>query len=183
MDNAEYRITVRSNPRVFAVVAFIIVLPAIGVVLFIVTTPLLGVIGIVVGSYFSYSFFKLLRGILISRIRITDASMVFYFGKKDVDTFSWDEISFAGAYTLKGKNEHLFVYAEEGDRLVTVPQEYEDFAGIKENMKSRLTNAEFTEFAFEDDDELKEYLREQIKVDEPVADEPDDGIPEDTTDE
>lgn len=131
----QYRITVRSNPKVLLIGLVILGLPGIGVAAFFLWTPVAGVILTLIGGFFSYNFFKLVRSILSSRIETHDDAVVFDFGKGHRDEFRWDQITHAGLWSDGEKQRSIFVYDEEEDRLVTVPSEYQGFDDLVEEIR------------------------------------------------
>ena len=159
----EYRITLRSNPRVALLFLLILGLPGIGLATLLFLPPVVSIVLTVIAGFFAYNFFKLTRSTLQSRIRTGDAGIEFDFGKDQVNTFRWDEISYAGCFTdVDGRrkaDQSLFFYQESSDSLITVPPEYEDFDRLAEEVKEYIKAIEFREVQLEPGSSINDYLK------------------------
>ncbi len=157
----EYRITVRSNPRLIGLFLIIVALPAAGVVAFLLTSVIVAVLILGAGLFFSYNFIKLVRSTLASRIRTNASGVVFDFGKGHRNEFDWNRISHCGVYSEPKRGRALFIYDEEDDRLVTVPNEYESFdvlvTEVREHTVGRFEIIDLGALST-----IEEYLREKV---------------------
>ncbi len=162
----EYRISIRSNPRVLLMLAIIVGVPAFAVSLFFYAPPLLAIIATALAGYLSYSLIRFVRGSLGSRVIPHDEGITFNFGHNDIDRFTWDEVDFAGICREEKQRPYLFVYDTENDRLVTVPNEYENFDSMIEEVRSHMGDETFEEVILSPGQTIAEVLRERLGVDE-----------------
>ena len=160
-----YRITVRSNPRIFGIFFIIIALPVAGIVSFAFAPPFLSIILIGSGLFFAYSFWKLVRSTLGSQIRTHDDGIVFDFGKGHVNKFSWDEITHCGVYAEPRGKRSLFIYDEDEDRLITVPNEYEAFDDLVNEVHERTADL-FETVDLATKSTINDYLRSIVSKSE-----------------
>jgi hypothetical protein len=158
-----YRITVRSNPRILIVAALVVVGPAVGIASFFFSPPIIAIILTAVGAFFSYAFGKFLRQTLRSRIETTEAGLSFDSGAGDRSFFAWEDITLAGRYAEAKNKEYLFIYKENGDRLITVPDEYERFPQLIAAVAERR---EVEEITLESGETLTERLRKRFSPQE-----------------
>ena len=159
----EYRITVRSNPRVIGIVFIIVGLPGIGVAAFFLWSPIAGIIIALIGGFFAYNFLKLVRSILGSSIRTGEDAVVFDFGKGHTNVFEWDDIDFAGTYLDESGKPMLFVYNEDEDSLITVPDEYERFDDLVGEIGTALGDR-FKSVELEKGETINDYLKRQMDL-------------------
>ena len=161
-----YRITIRSNPRVIGIFILVPALPAIGVVTFFLLPPVVGVILTGVGALFGYNLFKLSRSTLQSKIITSETSVIFDFGQGHADEFTWEQITHAGTFREPKGKRMVFVYEEPTDRLVTIPDEYESYDQLVEEVKNGTASV-FEKVDLATQASLTDYLRGQLESDEP----------------
>ena len=141
-------------------------LPAIGIVTFFFLPPAVGVILTGVGALFGYNLFKLSRSTLQSRIVTSESSVTFDFGKGHADEFIWEQITHAGTFREPKGKRMVFVYEEPSDRLVTIPDEYESYDQLVEEIRIG-TSSVFETVDLATQASLNDYLRNQMEPDEP----------------
>lgn len=154
-----YRITLSSNPKILFIVLIILALPALGVLAVIFATPFFGAIVIAVGGYIDYHLLKFFVSTVRSRVETDEDGIFFDLGHKDSTRMAWDEISHAGLYTEQKRRPHVFIYCEEDDRLMTIPEEYDGFA---EFVKEVRENTEFEEVDLSESETINDYLKTKI---------------------
>ena len=154
-----YRITVASNPRVLIIVALVVLAPAVGVASFFFVHPLIAVGLSALGAFFSYAFGKFLKQTLGSRIETSDEGLAFDLGPGDRAFFRWDEITLAGRYSEGKGKKYLYVYKEDGDRLMTIPDEY---AGFPRLVAAVAERHEVEELTLASGETLAERLRARL---------------------
>ncbi len=164
-------------------IAIIIALPALGIAMFFFTPPILAIIVTVVGGYLSYSLSKFVRGSLGSRVIPHDEGITFNFGHNDIDRFTWEEVTFVGTCREEKQRPYLFVYDSENDRLVTVPNEYENFDSMIEEIRGHVGEELFEEIILDPGETIAEVLRERLGVDDDDEEEEEEEEEDDTESE
>jgi hypothetical protein len=122
-----YRITTRSNPRLLLLRAASITVPAAAVAILFLLHPLAGVLAILAGAWLAYAVHKFMAGILKSEVEtLTDGIRIVMLHEQPV-YIPWDEIDYLGRFRQDDRREALCIYKESGDRLITIPDEFEGF--------------------------------------------------------
>lgn len=133
-----YRITVSSNPRSLLIIFIVVVLPVTGVLSIIFLHPVVGAIITVVGCFFSYQLSKYVINIFKSRLDTTDEGLVYKMSAKESASLAWEEISHSGYCEQEGAKPFVFVYSEVNDRLLSIPNEYDGFDRLVEELREKL---------------------------------------------
>ena len=134
----KYRITFASNPRSILVIFLVLILPAAGIVCLLFLPPFVGIVVILVGGYVAYQLVKFLINILTSRIETSEQGMKFTLNRKETTFFAWVDLTHAGYCTQAKNRPFIFLYADEDDRLMTVPDEYEGFSNLIDEIKDHI---------------------------------------------
>ncbi len=116
--------------------------------LFSVMVPV-GILIIVGTSYLGYLSIRMLKKQLASSILVNDVGMMIdFFGEDEVE-FPWEKLTIAGIGEYENGAKSLFVYREDSDKFVEVPDNIYDFenlvgeiAGKKELVKISLARGE-----------------------------------------
>jgi hypothetical protein len=155
-----YRITWRSNPRIIAGFVLAPALPIIGIVSFLVLPPLAGAIITSVGVYIGYQIAKFLRSSLASTV-VTRGDGITIEAAGEVSDYTWSEITYAGIYRETNGKPMLYVYNEPSDRLITVPDEYESFEQMADEIQ-RGVGESFERLDIASNKTLSDYLRSRV---------------------
>jgi hypothetical protein len=140
----------------------VIALPAAGVLLLIFAGTLLGIIALAAAAYLDYSMLRFFRNHMKSWVETTDTELKCRMPDGELLVFSWDQVTAAGYCTQERGRPFLFVYREEGDKLVTIPKEYGDFEALFATIKQRT---HFQELSFRRDETIQERLKEILQID------------------
>lgn len=145
------------------IIAIIVLLPAAGIACFFIFPIFLAIIVTIVASYFAYHLFKYILNIIRSKIETNEESIQFVLGKNDATEMAWDEIDFAGYCTQRRGRPFLYVYQEQEDKLLTVPNEYEGFANLVDEMRKKTA---LEDVALSETETINDYLKEKLEVQE-----------------
>lgn len=155
-----HRITLRSNPRLLFVYLFMPCALALGGVAFWLGGGLWGILILAGGALLAWALLKFTRRQLATRIESKEEGISFsLFGEETVE-FPWASLRLAGLAQEEGRGRRgrkLFVYREEGDKLFTIPDEFENFEALVAEVRGRT---DFREISLGKTDTLKEKLRE-----------------------
>ena len=100
-----------------------------------------------------------MRRILKSQVRTNDDSIVFDLGRGDKTVINWTDINYAGITVEKFGKPRIFVYAEEHDQLMTIPDEFDNFAGLAQELREKTP---FEEVRLAEDETIQDYLRKKV---------------------
>jgi hypothetical protein len=158
----KHTITLTSNPRMIILFLIVIALPAAGVLLLIFAGALLGIIALAAAAYLDYSMLRFFRNHMKSWVETTDTELKCRMPDGELLVFSWDQVTAAGYCTQERGRPFLFVYREEGDKLVTIPKEYGDFEALFATIKQRT---HFQELSLRRGETIQERLKEILQID------------------
>jgi len=157
-----HTISISSNPRMIVLFLVVIALPAAGILLLVFAGTLLGIIALAAAAYLDYSMLRFFRNHMKSWVETTDTELKCRMPDGELLVFSWDQVTAAGYCTQERGRPFLFVYREEGDKLVTIPKEYGDFEALFATIKQR---APFQELTLSRGETIQERLKEMLKID------------------
>ena len=164
----KHTITLTSNPRLIILFLIVIALPAAGVLLLVFAGTLIGIIALAAAAYLDYSMLRFFRNHLNSWVETTDTELKCRMPDGEMLVFSWDQVTAAGYCTQERDRPFLFVYREEGDKLVTIPKEYGDFQTLLSAIKER---APFQELTLSRGETIQEHLKQMLKIESPEKEE------------
>lgn len=141
----------------------LVALPTAAILLIVFVNPLVGILALAVAGYIDYQLGKFLRGQIASYIETTDDGINCLTPDGEPIEFDWGTLSAVGiARPAKGR-PFLFIYREEGDRLVSVPREYGDFDTLVETVKERIAGSTtFREITLGPGETIQSWLREEL---------------------
>jgi hypothetical protein len=157
----KHTITLTSNPRMIILFLIIVALPAVGVLLLIFAGTLLGIIALAAAAYLDYSMLRFFRNHMKSWVETTDTELKCRMPDGEMLVFSWDQVTAAGYCTQERGRPFLFVYREEGDKLVTIPKEYGNFEVLFSTIKQRTP---FQELTLSKGETIQERLKQMLKI-------------------
>lgn len=160
-----HRITLSSNPRMIILILFMIALPAVGILLLVFVGIFLGIIALAAAAYLDYTTLRFFRNHLNSWVETTDTELKCRMPDGELLVFSWDAVTAAGAFTQEKGRPFLFVYQEEGDKLVTIPEEYNEFEALYSQVKGRTP---FQELSLARGETIQERLKEMLNIETPA---------------
>jgi hypothetical protein len=156
-----YRLTIGSNKRIILLIVLSSILPLVGIL----AAIYLGVAGYIIlgaGVLISYQSFKYIRYNLRSRVVTHDEGLSVFVPGGEPLRFLWTEITHAGLCTRDNGKRAVFVYEEESDKFVSIPDEYEGFDGLQAELRTRIDTekrGEFHEFTLGPKEEVKDRIR------------------------
>ena len=160
----KHTITLSSNPRMIILFLIVIALPAVGVLLLIFAGTIIGIIALAAAAYLDYSMLRFFRNHMNSWVETTDSELKCRMPDGELLDFSWDQVTAAGYCTQEKGRPFLFVYREEGDKLVTIPREYGDFQTLLSAIKERTP---FRELTLSRGETIQERLKQMLKIESP----------------
>lgn len=160
----EYRITLGSHPKVAIIGVLVVGLPSAGILSFFFLPALVGIIITVIGTYFAYQLGKFMANTLRARILTGEEGMTFILSAKETPFIAWSEITNSGL-CRQGKKRTAYIYKEEGDRLLTFPDEFSGFDRLLNELRSRV-EVEVEEVDLADTDTIKDHLRRKLGLPE-----------------
>ncbi len=153
--------TIASNPRLLVVWLALPLLLAAGAAVIPLMGLLFGVIALVIAAFIAWTLAKMVRRQMRTRIEVDEDGARFVLYGEETLTFPWPAVRLAGLAVEQGKRgrraRRLFVYREEGDHLMTVPEEFERFDELAAEVR-RLAPV-FHELELAPGEPLKERLR------------------------
>ena len=157
-----HTITMASNPRMIVLFLIVIALPAAGVLLLIFAGTLVGIIALAAAAYLDYSMLRFSRNHMKSWVETTDSELKCQMPDGELLVFSWDQVTAAGYCTQERSRPFLFVYREEGDKLVTIPREYGDFQVLYDTVERRT---DFQQLSLARGETIQERLKQILQID------------------
>jgi hypothetical protein len=155
-----HRITLKSNPRLLFVYLFIPCALAVGGLAFWMGGGLWGILVLAGGGLIAWTLLKFTRRQLATRIEAGEEGLSISLYGEERFTYPWASLRVAGIAEEAGKGKRgrkLFIYREEGDKLFTIPDEFENFETLVAEVRGRT---DFREIRLEKTDTLKDRLRE-----------------------
>ena len=160
-----HRMTLSSNPRMIILVLFMIALPAAGILLLIFVGIVLGIIALAGAAYLDYTMLRFFRNHLKSWVETTDTELKCQMPDGELIVFSWDKVTTAGYFTQERGRPFLFVYREEADKLVTIPEEYSEFKTLYSEIEQRTS---FQELSLAGGETIQDRLKEMLNLESPA---------------
>jgi len=157
-----HTITIASNPRMIVLFLIVVALPAAGVLLLIFAGTLVGIIALAAAAYLDYSMLRFSRNHMKSWVETTDSELKCQMPDGELLVFSWDQVTAAGYCTQERSRPFLFVYREEGDKLVTIPREYGDFRVLYDTVEQRT---DFQQLSLARGETIQERLKQILQID------------------
>ncbi len=131
-----YSIRVRGNRRMM--VAYVM----IAVLLIFTVVPLMfipGTAGALVAMLFAFLSYQMIRMLVLhlkSYILTHDEGITLRFPNRKIERLTWEDVTHTGAIKTPHGSIMRFIYAEEKDRLATVPDEYYSLDELDKEMKA-----------------------------------------------
>jgi len=157
-----YTITLTSNPRMTILFLIVIALPAAGVLLLIFAGTLIGIVALAAAAYLDYSMVRFFRNHMKSWVETTDSELKCQMPDGELLVFSWDQVTAAGYCTQEKGRPFLFVYRDEGDKLVTIPREYGDFQTLYDAVEQ---HTDFQKLSLARGETIQERLKQILQID------------------
>lgn len=157
----KHTISVSANPRMIILFLIVVALPAAGVLLLIFAGTLIGFIALAAAAYLDYSMLRFFRNHMKSSVETTDTELKCRMPDGELLVFPWDRVTTAGYCTQERGRPFLFVYREEGDKLVTIPKEYGDFDTLLSAIEKRT---DFRRLSLRRGETIQERLKQMLQL-------------------
>jgi hypothetical protein len=157
------RITPFSNPRILLIVAIGLLFLAAAAAVFALLGPLPGLLAGAAALIACWILFGFLRRQLSSRIQTGAEGISFNLPGDDKRFIPWEDVRMAGMVKDPGRGtprRKLFVYKEEGDILLLIPDEFSEFDALLSEIRSKT---KFHEIALPPGGELKDALQRLLE--------------------
>ncbi|MFP4382830.1 MAG: hypothetical protein ACLFSE_02210 [Spirochaetia bacterium] len=131
---------------------------AASVLLIVFASPILGVIALLISLYFDYNIFSFIRLQKKSYVEADEDGIACLTPSSESVYMEWKDLTCAGTYT-QGKSSGLYLYAEEPDQLLIIPDEYSRLDILEETVSS---NMEMKHLSVEPGTNLREKIKEHL---------------------
>ncbi len=158
-----YRFQLRRSPRSVLLPLAAVLLIAGSIALVIFVEPIIGVIALGISAYVSYHIIKFFVFAVNSQIKVHDDGIVCKTSLGSQVRFTWETITIAGWYYCEDGSRLFYVYAEEDDELISLPETYERMDELGKEVAEHVELVELKGFAAED---LTTVLKERLFPDE-----------------
>jgi hypothetical protein len=140
-----YSFRVKGNRRLYVAYGLIVLLLLLTVIPLLVLPNIAGMFVAVLFGYFSFQMIRMLLNHLKSFIMTHDDGITLRFPTSSLERLDWNQISHAGVIHTPEDTLVRFIYAEDKDRLATIPEEYVRLEELDEELKSRVGWYELTQ--------------------------------------
>jgi len=164
----KYTVSLGSNPRLWILIAIAALVAATAIAVFLAFGPVAGVVGLLVALYIDYQLVKFLRLQLSSYIEISEDNTTCMTSSGDLIVFDWSSVTHAGLCSTKSGRTTIFLYNEDDDQLITIPDTFSKLELLTKDMSSHVTLAPHTLAANET---VRDYLRKLLNVESGTEDE------------
>jgi hypothetical protein len=154
-----YRYTLSSSPRALLLPAITLVLLALSVVALIFLGSVVGIIALLISAFLGYHLIKFFVRTIKSEVRVFDDQILFKTVLGSETRFDWDGVTAAGWYTAEDGERILFIYAEEDDQLISLPETYERMDELADEISEHI---ELIELHGETREDVGNALRELL---------------------
>ena len=168
-----YRMTIRSNPKLLIVPAVIVVLFGCALAAFAVG-PALGIIGLVVAAYLSFILARFVQKQLRCAVEVREEGFSLDLYGEEKVKIVWEQVSHLGTAREQRGRRVLFLYREDEDKLLQVPDEFERF---DELVAEVAPHGQMMEIELEQDETLKDRLRSIVGGEDPEPNPPESSTP------
>lgn len=134
-----YRTSFRSNPRLFVLSFIILLLAAAAIGLLVAFGPLAGIIALLVAAYIIYHLVKFLRMQLASYLEISEDGIRCLTSIGEKLEYTWTSITHSGILREPSGKKWVYLYDENEDRLLTIPETFENIAGLTAELADHVT--------------------------------------------
>lgn len=163
----KYTVSLGSNPRLWILVAIAALVAVTAIAVFLAFGPIAGAVGLLVALYIDYQLIKFLRLQLSSYIEISDESSTCMTASGDLIVFEWSSVTHAGLCSTKSGRSTIFLYNEDEDKLVTIPDTFSKLDLLTRDVSSHV---DLTRHTLAANETVRDYLRKLLDVDTSTED-------------
>lgn len=156
-----FHFQINRSPRTILFVVLLVLLVVLGIYfLFGISFPF-NLLGAGLTFFLAWGIFNIIRNQVKSRITTHDdgVSAVTTMGEKI--SVPWPLITHAGLYSESRKAQILYIYAESTDQVLSIPQDYQPFDQLLDEVKERLS-FELETVELGEGQTLIDYLKEKL---------------------
>jgi len=170
----DYRMTIRSNPKLLIVPLVIAVLFGLALAGF-AASPVLGIGGLAVAAYLTFVLVRFISKQLRCSVNVHEGGVSLdLYGEEKVEV-KWSDVSHMGRGRDSRRRGVLFIYREDVDKLLVVPDEFERFDELCAEVGA---HGQMMELALAEGETVKDRLRRIVGG--PEEDSEEDSEPEAT---
>lgn len=158
-----YRFELRRNPRSLLLPLIAVALVAGSVALAVLHHVVIGLLALLVAGFIAYHLFRFFSLTLKSEVVTSEDGLICKTGMGAASELDWNRVTHAGWYETDRGYRALFIYAEDEDRLLTVPPQYERLEDLAAEIEERT--GDLMELTGTDPDAVADALREWITED------------------
>ena len=156
-DYMRYRVTLLSAPRLILLGFFVLILCIAVILIFIFIGIAPGIITAVIIGYLGYIVMRFIYKQLSTYLETsTDGVVICLYGEEKL-TYKWDQFMLSGLCTQENGEKSLFLYTESSDKLIEIPQEFEGFPQLQEELQQRLV---FQKLSVRTGESIRDRIRE-----------------------
>jgi len=156
-----HTITLSSNPRMVVLILLVLILPAVGVLLLIFAGIVIGILALAGAAYLDYTILRFLRNHLKSWVEASEEQLRCRMPDGEMLVFPWKQVTVAGYCIQEQGRPFVFVYRDEEDKLVTIPEEYNQFETLLSSIKQRTP---FEELSLAKGETIQDRLKVMLKI-------------------
>lgn len=150
------------------ILAIVALLFATAIAVFFVFGLIIGIVGVIVVVYLDYQLYKFLRQQLGSYVSVDeDGAHCVTSASENID-FPWESITHSGVCTGGRNRRTAFLYDEERDQLVTIP---DSFAALDRLISELETHISLGRYQLKPEETVRARLRSMLSVDKDTSQE------------
>lgn len=128
-----------------------------------------GIIAILVTGYLGFHVMKFFVNTVRSQVELLGDELICLTSMGKEMRMAWESITHAGTFTDARGGQDLFVYAEQDDRLLTIPSHFERIDELAAEIEAR-SRVEFYALQGDEQDDLSDALREIVAPEDEIID-------------
>jgi hypothetical protein len=158
-----YRLTFRTNPRMLLLPVVLVGLIALGALAWRYAGAVVGIVVLAIGVYLDVQIVRFLAKHLGSWVRTTDQGLSCRLPDGSTLHFDWKNLTRGGICRGSGSRPFLFLYDEKQDRLLSIPNEYNHFAELEEEIRALVPKGTaFEEVRLGRGEMIEDWLKQKI---------------------
>jgi hypothetical protein len=140
---------------------------AAGVVAWRYAGAVVGIVVLAIGIFLDVKIVRFLARHLRSWVRTSEQGLSCRLPDGSTLHFDWGNLTRAGISRGSGGRPFVFLYDENQDRLLSIPNEYSHFADLEEEIRSRVPEqTTFEEARLEKGELIEDWMKRTIEEEE-----------------
>jgi hypothetical protein len=158
-----YRLSFRTNPRMVLLPVVLVGLVAIGVLAWRYAGTVAGIVVLAIALYLDVQIVRFLASHLRSWVKTTAEGLSARLPDASTLDFDWKNLTHAGLCQRAGSRPFVFLYDERRDRLLSIPNEYSNFAELNEEIRRRLpSGTSFEELRLAKGEMIEDWMKSRL---------------------